>query len=92
MPSAELFVRLLLPIVPIAFSSLFAFSFFSLKAFRAAKPCTCDIHILKYVRPLYLGASWTEAYYCYFLSIKLITYVCFPHMYLFFAIICIDMT
>ena len=63
MPSAELFVRLLLPIVPIAFSSLFAFSFFlsSLKAFRAAQPRTHDIHLLKYVRPLYLGASLTEA-------------------------------
>ena len=33
MPSAELFVRLLLPIVSISFSSLFGFSFFSLKAF-----------------------------------------------------------
>ena len=74
MPSAKLFVRLLLPIVPIAFSSLFAFSFFSLKAFRAAQPCTCDIHILKYVRLFYLGASFTEAYY-YFPSIKLNAYV-----------------
>ena len=73
------------------FSSLFDLSFFSLKAFVWLKPCTHDVHILKYVRPLYLGAS-TEAYCCYFLSIKLITYVRFPHMYLFFAIICIDMT
>ena len=80
MPSAELFVRLLLPIVSIIFSSLFAFSVFSLKAFRTAQPCTCDIHIIKYVRPLYLGASWTEACYYYFPSIKLITYAFFPYV------------
>jgi len=45
----------------------------------------------QYVRPSYLGDSCTEAYY-YFLSIKLTTYVSFPRMYLFFAIICLDMT
>ena len=33
MPSAELFVRLPLPIVSITFSSLFAFSFLALKLF-----------------------------------------------------------
>ena len=45
MPSAGLFVRLLLPIVSITVSSLFAFLFFSLKAFSAVKPYTCDIQI-----------------------------------------------
>ena len=44
------------------------------------------------MRQLYLGASSIEAYYCYFSSIRLITYAHFPDMYLFFAIICIDMT
>ena len=46
-------------------------------SFRAAKPYTYDIHILKCVRPLYLGASCTKAYYCYISSIKLITYAVF---------------
>ena len=91
MPSAELFVRLLLPIVSLLFLS-FRLSSFSLKASMRLKPCTYDVHILKYVRPLYPGASCTEAYYYYFPSIKLTTYVPFPRMYLFFAIICIDMT
>ena len=77
---------------PLLFPLFSLFSFFSLKAFRTAQPCTCDIPIFKYVRELYPGASLTEAYYCYFLSIKLITYARFPHMYLFFTIICIDMT
>ena len=93
MPSAGLFVRLLSPFYfHSLFSSLFTFSFFSLKSSRAAKPYTYDAHILKYVRQLYLGASWTEACYYYFASIKLITCESFPHMYLVFAIICIDMT
>ena len=70
----------------------FCFFFFSLKAFVQLKPCTYDVHILKYVCPLYLEASSTEAYYCYFSSIKLITYARFARMYLFFTIICIDMT
>ena len=43
-----------------------------LKLFRTAKLCTCDVHILEHVCPLYLGASRTEAY---FSSNKLITYV-----------------
>ena len=59
--SAELFVRLLLPIVSI-FPLFFRFSLFlAFKFFRAARPHTRDEYILNYVRPLYPGASLTEA-------------------------------
>ena len=92
MPSAELFVRLLLPIVSITFSSLFAFFLLSLKALRAAQPCTCDIHILKYVRPLYLGLLGQKLIIVIFQASSSSHMRVFPHMYLFFAIICIDMT
>ena len=69
---------------------LFFYLFLALSS-CAVKPRTHDVHILKYVRPLYLGASRTEAFYYYYLSIKLFTYE-FVHMYLFFTTICIDMT
>ena len=68
----------------------FRFFFFSLKAFVRLNR-TPTTHTILYVCQLYLGASCTEAYY-YFSSIKLTTYVSFPRMYLFFTIICIDMT
>ena len=76
MPSAELFVRLL-PLIVFIIVSLFIF-LFSLKGFRAIRPCTPDAYIFKYARLSYLGASWTEACYFYFPSIKLITYAFSP--------------
>ena len=87
----SLFVSFI-PLVSIIYFPLFTFSFLSLKSSCVAKPYTFDAHILKYVRQLYLGASCIEAYYYYFPSIKLTTYVSFPHVYLFFTIICINMT
>ena len=99
MPSAGLRVRPFPPVQNFLFLLQLPFVYLfllnpigqSLKSFRAVRPCTPDAYIFKYVRLLYLGASWTEACYYYFPSIKLITYVFF-HMYLFFAIICIVMT
>ena len=79
MPSAEIFVRFLPPIFPLFFISLFVF-IFSFKSFRAVRPYTPDAYVLKYVRLLYLGASWTEACYCYLPSIKLLTYAFFPYV------------
>ena len=77
MPSAEIFVRLLPSYCVHYFFSLFVF-IFSFKRFRVVRPYTPDAYVLKYVRLLYLGASGTEACYCYFPSIKLFTYAFSP--------------
>ena len=61
MPSAELFVRLLPSAFFLLFSYLLSPSFYGSKALSVTRLHTCDMLILKFVRSLYLGASYTEA-------------------------------
>ena len=74
------------------FSYILSLSFYGSKDLGVTRLHTRDALILKHVRSLYLGASYTEAYYNYLPGIMSTTYVSLFHMYLFITIICIDMT